>query len=292
MTDYLLMGFFSVAVLAPAAQTRRGRGRPARQGDRVVFGRFSGVVDAVSKADGCMQLRVDLGGGKVGTQVLGWPAPTPAWPREWDLCPESPPRAGAPLGNSSGGRSERAPAPAQLHSARRDPRLGSRGPPPLPSMGRQAARPTPPRPTSPFSPPPGGSASRRGSAAEQQREQQRQDQQVRRGGRESREDREAHKASRKRSRSEQSGADAADVAVMQHKCSKYRTKLNAASSSPDADSGGGEALTPQKRKDYEEKLQHWENKLRKLRGKDRDRNRDRDRGRDSDRSTKKPAAVQ
>ena len=287
-----MMGFFGGAPPVPPGepakpapqQTRRDRAPPrARQGDRVLFGRFRGIVDVVNRASGTMQVRVDLGGGKVGTQVLGWPAPTLACPRQWDLCPESPPRAGESLDDSRGGGSERAPAQHSASRARResprDPRLGSRGPPPaLPSIGMYAARPTPPRPGSPASPPPGGSSSGRGSAG-----QHRQEQQVRRSsaGGESTEGREAHKASRKRSRSAQSGADAMDVAAMQHKCSKYRTKLNAASPGANGSSGGGEVLTPQKRKDYEEKLQHWENKLRKLAGKDRhrDRNRDRDRSR-------------
>lgn len=87
--EYLLMGFFDGFV-----GSRQSFRAHAREGDTVVFdrGRFRGVVTAVAALEGWMQVRVDLGAGKIGTQMLGWPAPTPACPREWELARSSPRR--------------------------------------------------------------------------------------------------------------------------------------------------------------------------------------------------------
>jgi hypothetical protein len=84
--EYLLMGFFDGLV-----GSRPGSRAHAREGDTVVFdrGRLRGVVTAVEALEGRMKVRVDLGTGNVGTQILGWPAPTPSCPREWELARSS-----------------------------------------------------------------------------------------------------------------------------------------------------------------------------------------------------------
>lgn len=88
--EYLLMGFFEGLVASHPCSRMQ-----AREGDCVVFdrGRFRGVVTAVAASEGWMQVRVDLGAGKVGTQVLGWPAPTSTCPRPWELLQSSPRRS-------------------------------------------------------------------------------------------------------------------------------------------------------------------------------------------------------
>ena len=85
--EYLLMGFFDGLVGSrPRSRTH------AKEGDQVMFdgGRFRGMVTTVAASEGWMQVRVDLGAGKFGTQVLGWPAPTTVCPREWEVVHSSP----------------------------------------------------------------------------------------------------------------------------------------------------------------------------------------------------------
>lgn len=276
---YLLMGFFD----GFCAQASRPR---ARVGDRVVFdrGRFRGAVTAVTASDGLMQVRVELGGGKVGTQVLGWPAPTPAFPREWELCAGSPRRPAQSRGE------QQPPAPAaqvgrRQHSSRRDPRLGVSGPPGRHATGQRTGRSTPPRPLAPPPLPVPRASSAGGSSGEGRRSS---DRHVGSGSRSSRHSGEQPSSSRKRSRAQQADNDEAEAVAMQHKCAKYRAKLSASKGKGGVGSAGVDAkattadhdrsidtnperdgvrddeyLSPQKRLDYENKLKHWENKLRK-----------------------------
>ena len=118
--EYLLMGFFDGLVGSrPRSRTH------AKEGDQVVFdgGRFRGMVTTVAASEGWMQVRVDLGAGKLGTQVLGWPAPTSVCPREWELVHSSPRHAAivsiGVRGEQNGGSSGEARRTGQHRSPER-----------------------------------------------------------------------------------------------------------------------------------------------------------------------------
>ena len=203
---YWLPGFFDGLIES------RSKTQP-REGDEVVFdcGRFRGVVSTVAASEGWMQVRVDLGAGKVGTQVLGWPAPTSTCPREWELVHSSP--------RGSAGASS---------SIRGEQNQGSRG------EARRTGQHRPP-------------------SSDLERAMSNQS---------TNSSKERRSSSRKRSRKEQIESDKAELVAMQHKCAKYRKKLSN-SESMGVDARAVARLTPRERADYENKLQYWENKLRK-----------------------------